>query len=294
MRPAIPTTHLDGDCVANLVANSLRALDDEARRIIEFSREAGVTGARLRDAADELNRLASEPPGSRGVGEIRARLQLLASGAKPPSQPCDVERPSGIEQAPAVELSPGHLASESSAALAFWRQLARFALDLSYVQIVQSGGVAALNARLDGLLGALRGVSPDALEAGVIAGQINDTLRRAIYVFPHLATGVALLLTDGSLDEAAAEEFISRKQANRHELSTLWRAAGEPRVDGRLCVHLPLPYFFSRRTPQRGAMRCGRRGKTWRSWPVAACSGNSCWAHARRTPGNPDSRRRWC
>ena len=222
---------LEGDPIANLVANTLRLLANEAERILELDEECtGETRVRVERVRARLDEWA-DATSIASPGVLRERLTpLLTSGDAP----------------------------EGAGATQLWRDLVRLHRDLSYLARIATGGLAAINELTGGLLAKLNEPGLGSSESVNVTAQLNDLLRRAIYLFPHLATEVTLLV------EPAEPEFMSRvgvyvgkHRAHREELSQLWQASGAPREDDHWVMRLPLPYAFSAESPaaRRDAQR---------------------------------------
>lgn len=207
-----------GDPLADLVCNSLCALAAESQQVIELLGESGVS-PRLRRAARELAALVAADAPAAGTERVLEALAPLLAPQENPGDPAEQR---------------------------VWGDLRRLAQDLSYVALLERGGISGINAQLDEWLGLLRTPHTTAAESAVLAGRLNDLLRRAIYLFAHLVDGLTLTV---EWDDAAAstriERYVGRRRANRRELLDLWQAAGNRREGAAMVIDLPLPYLFS-------------------------------------------------
>ncbi len=217
--------YLDGDSLENLLANSVRALADEAQRVLELG--GGASGVNLlRHVSRLLEQWAQRRPGQIDAAQLRRELAVHLR-ARPP-RPADVEPD---EEEEALEV--------------LWHDLARFAQDMAYVETFRESGVAGLNAQLAAELAALRQAGAHTAAARAAAARLNDLLRRAIYLVPHAARSVVLSVErNDAAAESRVERIIGKNRANRQELIDLWQAAGGPADGACMVVRLPLPYLF--------------------------------------------------
>lgn len=228
-----PSMELSGDPTRNLRVNSLRLLAAEAERILELDADVEALRAELRRARETLERLSEASLAAATADEVSAKLAVML--ARRPEQ------------------------SESAAAL--WRDMARLQQDLTYLDPVERRGIDGLNAQLADLLELLCSAELDRAASEQAAAQINDLLRRAIYLFPHLAACVTLeIALDEDGFESAAGGYVGRRTANRRELRQLCRESGQTAGGDRYVLHLPLPYLFSAKSP---AMRRRARCDSW-------------------------------
>lgn len=213
-----PTMSLTGDPLKNLAVNSLRLLADEVGRVLELGVDGDAERDALQGARETVQKLADHPPETERAERIAARLAALLAEQPRPAQ--DV---AGL-----------------------WRDVARLRQDLVYLGHIERGGIDALNALLADLLGQLQAAKSDRGGTNKAAGGLNDLLRRAIYLFPHLTTCVTVEigLADHEFDAGVAQ-FIGRQETNRAELERLWRDHGAPRAGEHRVLHLPLPYLFA-------------------------------------------------
>lgn len=236
-----------GEPLHNLVLNSARTLADEATRVLELADDAGAAASRLRRARDLLASLSER--GDLPAAELRRELTPL--------------------------IRENRDAETDIAMAAFWGDVARYGQDLTYASWVETGGIAAVNAHLDQALQRLRASGADYGMQREAVGQINDVLRRAIYIFPHLAGTVTI---EAALDETDFEtrvaQYIGGPQANRVELLEVWRASGAPQREQATLLHLSLPYLFS--AEGSIAQRRARRD----SWEDVAFVGRRKWRRA--------------
>lgn len=257
MHPLAPNLHLVGDPARNLFANTLRALSAEAVRILELNdvdagdwSTAGATpgaddsigGAELLDALDVApvtaqsaeSAVAGAAPAARGAGlrRLRRAAQMFAALAD------EVRRTDGapgeVARGARGQLTPFLAAirrdAMDPAETAFWFDVARVERDLHYLEVFEADGVAGLNALLAESLAQLRSSSIDAAQSKVVAARLNDLLRRAIYLFPHVVDTIEVDLACSSVVfERDVEHFMGRDRANRFELHELWQIAGSER-----------------------------------------------------------------
>lgn len=234
MNEAPTTLELRGDPPANLVVNALRMLAAGVTRVVDFAGGPANVAPAVRQVHNLLDTLAAEPPRPGRAPQLRE--QLL----------------------PLVRL---HGASDDPAQVQLWRDLRRFIHDLTYLDVVEHGGLDAITALLNERLATLRSSSLDAAQSPEAAAKLNDVLRRAIYLFPHLANGVAVELAPNPANvEAQLERYLGRPRVNRAEFAALWKATGSPMQNGKVLAHLPLPYAFTAETDE--ARRKARR-ESW-------------------------------
>jgi hypothetical protein len=144
--------------------------------------------------------------------------------------------------------------------------VARFEHDTTYLERVRAGGLASLNSLMAELLRLLCDEAASRLQTEQLAGQLNDVLRRAIYLLPHLAAGVRVEIVRRDADFAErVERYIGRGRTRRGELFHLWSDGGSTREGTRDVLSLPLPYLFA--TDSETAQRRARR-ESWEDLAV--------------------------
>jgi hypothetical protein len=229
------TLQLSGDPRAALLRNTARILKDECDLAIELELVQDAPGGGSAHLLRHLRETLAALSGSAG-GSTRETLESL--------------RP----------LTSAALDDDSGVATLL-QDVRRFARDLVHLAILDAEGLDGVNDRLRTLLAQLRARHADAGQISVAAGELNDLLRRAIYLFPDYASCVTLTIRP---DDASAaeriERYVGRSTANRDELRTLWRAAGGPCNGDCMLIRLPLPYVFSPLTS--GGERQARR-ESW-------------------------------
>jgi len=124
--------------------------------------------------------------------------------------------------------------------------------DLEYIELLEKGGVGAVNGRISEWLECVKGDVP--LEQKTKAmGEVNHILGRAIYLFPHLARGIAVSLKPET--EQKTKEFEDKYgwdyYRNRYNmlLEVYQEKKGFPLPE---TLVLPLPYGFTTGTHGSG------------------------------------------
>ena len=142
-------------------------------------------------------------------------------------------------------------------------QFKQFVGDLEYVELLEQGGLDAVNVRVNELLEAVKADVSREQKADAM-DRLNRLLYRAIYVFPHLATGLQVTLTPGT--EGKSEEIwetygydYGSQRRKYEQLRDRYQEKYGASFPDRLTV--PLPYGFTTGTHgsgERAAMGASR------------------------------------
>lgn len=127
--------------------------------------------------------------------------------------------------------------------------LARLAQDLEYLSIYERHGLNGLNEYLNSLIGELS-PAKEFKENALVAANIDDLLRRAIYLFPHVARGVKVKVKRDFNDETDQAPGFSR--LDRRDFTALREQLEEKGRDPYEEMLFPLPTFFTTGTHGSG------------------------------------------
>ena len=161
-------------------------------------------------------------------------------------------------------------------------QFKEFVGDLEYVELMEQGGLDAVNSRLRELSKTIKADVPKEQKSDAM-DRINRLLYRAIYVFPHLATGVQVDLAPGT--EGKSEEIWEiygyDYGSERRKYEQL-RDRHQERYDTPFpdTLTVPLPYGFT-----TGTHGSGQRAAVGASMDEISYT----FISLRHNPWNPDT-----
>ncbi len=135
-----------------------------------------------------------------------------------------------------------------------------FVDDLELLALFEQGGIDGLNRKLDNSLKVLQEAKLTTAELEKVIGEVNNILCRAIYLFPHLVSGVEVKVGESA---AANGESLRRKyyEPNRFYYEGLIEKLAERGDVSPSTLIIPLPYGFTTGTHgsgERAAMGASR------------------------------------
>ncbi|MFH0863956.1 MAG: hypothetical protein V1858_02635 [Candidatus Gottesmanbacteria bacterium] len=125
-------------------------------------------------------------------------------------------------------------------------------LDLQYIDIVERKGLHGINERIGELFSELK--TRDKTDKGIqeIEEKLNDLLNRAIYLFPHLAKGVEIVIDPKAEKNTRAFEDTFGHDYNRYYFTQLQKVHIAQGRELSTTWGIPLPYGFTTGTHGSG------------------------------------------